>query len=157
MKKASLFFYFSALLIFLLDQIAKRLVVWQMFPNQSIPLIKNILHLTYVQNTGAAFGILKGSNVFLLGAGIVVLAVVFFFHLKLSPADQLYQIVLGFIFGGSIGNLLDRLTRGFVVDFIDFRFWPVFNFADTFINIGIFILILMLLFRKDKKNVSYTA
>ena len=141
-----------AILIFLLDQISKRWVAATLHPNQSIPIIKNVLHLTYVQNTGAAFGILRGANWFLLGVGVLVLAVVFYFHCRFSARDRLLQVILGAIFGAALGNLIDRLIFGHVVDFIDFRFWPVFNFADTFINLGVAGLVVMLILSRDKKT-----
>ena len=81
---------------------------------------------------------------------------VFYFHVKLPRSNEFFQGILGMIFGGSIGNLLDRDLFGHVIDFIDFRFWPVFNFADAFINVGVFLLIVALLFKKDNKNASST-
>jgi signal peptidase II len=146
----NIFFYLPAVLIFLLDQITKHLIAANLHPNQSIPIIKNVLHLTYVQNTGAAFGMLRGANAFLLVVGLVVLALVFYFHLRLPSRMWVCQLILGTIFGAALGNLLDRLRLGYVADFIDFRFWPVFNFADTFLNLGIAALVLMLISNKHK-------
>lgn len=144
-----MFFWGGAFTVFALDQITKYLVHLGLTPNQSLPLIKNILHLTYVRNRGAAFGLLQGKQAFLMIAGVLVIALIFYFHSKLKSSDLL-QLPLGLMLGGSAGNLLDRLTRHYVVDFIDFRFWPVFNIADASLNVGVGLLIFMILFKKER-------
>ena len=136
-------FWAGALLVLALDQVTKFLVHLTMSPNRSFGLI------TYVQNRGAAFGLFQGTQVFLVIAGLLVILLVYYFHLKFKSGDLL-QIPLGMILGGSLGNLLDRVFRHYVVDFIDFRFWPVFNIADTCLNIGVGWLILILLFKKER-------
>lgn len=136
-------------MIFILDQATKFLVHRALLPNQSLPLVKNFLHLTYVQNKGAAFGLLSGQRILLISLGILIAALIYYFHLKLKTGDRL-QLPLGFILGGSLSNILDRISRHYVVDFIDFRFWPVFNFADIMINVGVGWLIFMLVFRKEQ-------
>jgi len=149
-------FYLASALVFLLDQLSKLWVAIAYQPGQSLPLIRKILHLTYVQNRGASFGLFQGQRGFLLLVGLAVIGLVFYFHLKIKSRGFL-QIPLGLIWGGSLGNLCDRLLRHYVVDFIDFRFWPVFNLADTMINIGVFLIILNMVFIKEGKNASDPA
>jgi signal peptidase II len=149
-------FYLSSALVFLLDQLSKLWMAASFHPGQSFPLIKNVLHLTYVQNRGAAFGLFQGQRVFLLVVGLMVMGLVFYFHLKVRSYDFL-QIPLGLIWGGSLGNLIDRFLRRYVVDFIDLRVWPVFNLADALINLGVFLIIARLLLVKEGKDVSRSA
>jgi signal peptidase II len=138
-------FWGGAFSVFILDQLTKFIVHRGLAPLQSLPLIKNILHLTYVQNRGAAFGFLYGQQVFLVSVALMVSALIYYYHLQLKPGNWL-QVPLGFILGGSVSNVLDRIFRHYVVDFIDFRVWPVFNIADVMINIGVGWLIFMILF-----------
>lgn len=142
-------FWGGAIAVLALDQLTKYLVHLGLAPNRSLPLIKNVLHLTYVQNRGAAFGLFQGKQFFFVIAGVVVIALIYYFHSKFR-SDDLLQIPLGMMLGGSAGNLLDRLARHYVVDFIDFRFWPVFNIADTCLNVGVGWLILVIIFKKER-------
>ncbi|MBI5699389.1 signal peptidase II [Candidatus Saganbacteria bacterium] len=135
-------FWAGALAVFALDQITKYLVHLRLTPNQSWWLF------TYVQNRGAAFGLFQGKRFFFVVAGALVIALIFYFHSKFKSSDLL-QLPLGLMLGGSAGNLIDRLARRYVVDFIDFRFWPVFNVADTGLNIGVGLLILIFLLKKE--------
>ena len=157
LKNKRVLFFLLALMVFLFDQSTKVLIAAQMRPGKSIEIIDHFFNITYVQNTGAAFGILKNANLFLLAIGVVVLGVVVYFHFHLSLQRKFEHLALALVLGGSLGNLSDRLFRGYVVDFIDFRVWPVFNFADTFINVGIFVLIVSLLFIREKKDVPGPA
>jgi len=137
-------FYISAATVFIFDQIIKYIVIKTMAPSQSIPLIKNLLHLTYVQNKGAAFGLFWGWQSVLILIGIALISFMVYYYFRSAKSFWL-SISLGFIVGGSAGNLIDRILRHYVIDFIDLRFWPVFNLADTMINIGIYIIVIMLL------------
>lgn len=142
-------FTLIAFAVFISDQIIKRVVAGAMAPNQSIPLIKNILHLTYVQNRGAAFGIFWGKTWFLLFVGAVVIAAIIYFHERIKFNDML-QVPLALLLGGSLGNLSDRFIFHYVVDYIDFRVWPVFNLADIFINMGVFLIIITLFIERKE-------
>ncbi|MFC1496575.1 signal peptidase II [Candidatus Margulisiibacteriota bacterium] len=151
-------FYIIALLVFIADQTIKILIHKFIPANQSIPLIKNIFHLTYVQNSGAAFGFFKGQRIALLLIGLLVAGLIIYYANKVK-SDKYYQIAFAFIMGGSSGNIVDRFFRFYVVDYLDFRFFPVFNLADIMINLGVFLLILKLLFfqkgeKGTKKNAS---
>jgi len=136
-------FWGGALAVFALDQITKYLVHLRLTPNQSFWLF------TYVQNRGAAFGLFQGMQFYFAIAGILVIALILYFHSKLRSGDML-QLPLGLMLGGSAGNLIDRLTRHYVVDFIDFRFWPVFNIADTGLNVGVGLLIILIFLKKER-------
>lgn len=129
--------------ILLLDQITKSLVMRKMLLNDSIPLLP-FFSLTYVRNTGAAFGILPGANAFFIVIMIVVLALLSLSHRKFARRDAWMATGLGLLWGGALGNLLDRIRFGSVTDFLDFYWrgwhWPVFNVADSAICVGIFFL-----------------
>ncbi|NQU16769.1 MAG: signal peptidase II [Candidatus Saganbacteria bacterium] len=144
-------FTFFTLFIFALDQILKSLVNHSMFVNQSIPLIKGVLHITYVQNTGAAFGLFAGWRSILLLIGLIVVVFIIYINSKLSNKEH-FHFPLCLILGGSLGNLFDRLFRHHVIDFIDFRIWPVFNLADIMINVGFFFIVFRMFFDGKKKK-----
>ncbi|MDP6685973.1 MAG: signal peptidase II [Candidatus Omnitrophota bacterium] len=149
-KKEALKFVFYSSAILAIDQFTKSLVYSTLTVGQTIPVLKNIFHITFVRNTGAAFGLFKqGTHVFI---GISIIAIIFIAGLILKAirtgefsARPLYSLSLTMIASGAMGNLIDRLRFGYVVDFIDVRVWPVFNFADTFITIGTCLLIISLL------------
>jgi signal peptidase II len=135
-------FSWVAFIAIIIDQLTKASIRKCMTLNASCPIFPDIFHLTYIQNLGAAFGILPGKRIFLLVIASVVAAFVVIFHKHIRKRDILTQVALGFIFGGSVGNILDRFFLGSVTDFFDMRFWPIFNFADIFINVGVFLLII---------------
>jgi signal peptidase II len=110
-------------------------------------MIKNFLYITYVQNTGVAFGFFRDQRVPLLIIGFIVCAIVMYFYLHTRKKDPMVTTALAFIMGGSLGNLYDRLFHGFVIDYIDFRFFPVFNLADISINIGVALIICAVLIK----------
>jgi len=112
-----------------------------LFPFQSIPVIKNILHITPVFNSGAAFGILQENTTFLTFAGIVFILLFFILIKKEKKKSAIFLIACGLIIGGALSNLWDRLYLGYIVDYIDFRIWPVFNISDSCITIGAGLLI----------------
>ncbi len=134
-----------AVLVVIIDQLSKFLIKLYYEPGQTVPLIKNFLHLTYVRNPGAAFGLFPGSQTILLIITVIVFAFIIFFQIEIGKDDIFIRIVLGLFLGGTLGNFIDRIQYGLVVDFIDFRFWPVFNFADASIVIGLFLLALYIL------------
>ena len=131
-----------AIIIILTDQISKFIIRYSMELNSSIPLIKNFLHMTYVTNTGSAFGLFKDKNILFIILSLIVAAVILYYINKINARKEL--ITLGIILGGTIGNLVDRIILGHVTDFIDFRIWPVFNIADSAITIGVLTLVFYL-------------
>ncbi len=113
--------------------------------NESLPVIRKIFHFTLVHNTGIAFGLFKDNGfVFLIIPVIAVILLgynIYYYH-KAGELDLGYVLGFSLILGGAIGNLIDRITLGHVIDFIDLRVWPVFNVADSAITIGACIILL---------------
>lgn len=132
---------FIALTTLILDQLTKYLVVQNMEVSQSIPIIPQIFHLTFVKNVGAAFGILANRIPFFIIVGVAAIILIILFYFKLKAENRLLRIALALVLGGALGNLLDRVRLGYVVDFFDFRIWPVFNVADCAIVIGMVLVI----------------
>ena len=126
-----------------LDQFTKWLVVSNLEVNQPIypvPALSGLFGLTYVTNTGVAFGLFKEAGTFFIFVAVIVITVIVR-YLRQLPKDQwLMRVALGLQLGGAFGNLIDRLRLGYVVDFIDFKFWPVFNVADSAIVVGVTLL-----------------
>src|SRR3989338_1300869 len=144
MNKKNIIILSTALILVLLDQLAKFLVRQNFQLSQSIPVIKNILHLTYITNTGSAFGLFKGFNLFFILFSTIVIFVVLHNLKKIKENEKLLQFAIGLLFGGTIGNLIDRIAYGAVIDFIDFRIWPVFNVADSAVTISVILLVVLL-------------
>jgi len=144
MNKKNIIVFSTALLIIFLDQLTKFLVKQNFQLNQSIPIINNILHLTYITNTGSAFGLFKSLNLIFVLFSIIVIVVIFYYLKKIIRNEKLLQFSVGLLLGGTIGNLIDRLFYGAVIDFIDFRVWPVFNIADSAVTISVMLLIILL-------------
>ncbi|MFH1552629.1 MAG: signal peptidase II [Candidatus Omnitrophota bacterium] len=130
-------YYFIVLSIYLLDQVSKFCVEKLVLQGSSIPVIKNIFHITLVYNTGAAFGMLREHAYLFVVIAVLAAALICYFLMRRSRVLSVTQkLALCFILGGILGNLTDRIRFGYVIDFIDFRVWPVFNFADSFITAG---------------------
>lgn len=123
------------------------------FAFQSIPVIKNIFHITVVFNKGAAFGILQEKTLFLAGISVIFILFFLFIIKKKKKRTLLFLIACGLILGGAASNLHDRIFLGFVVDYLDFRIWPVFNLSDSCITVGAFLL-LWESYRKPKRNIN---
>lgn len=133
------------LFIVFLDQISKLFFLKVLLPGESIPVIRNIFHFTLVHNTGIAFGLFKSQGVLFLIVSLVAIVVfgwLLYHQAKTQTLLWTTRLAFSFIIGGALGNFLDRLQYGFVVDFIDFRVWPVFNIADSAITLGALILVL---------------
>lgn len=142
--------FIIVLVILLLDQSSKFLITRNLTLSQSIPVIKGVFHITLVHNKGAAFGILKNQvPLFILTAIFAIVLVLL--NLRGNKHKKLYSISLSLILAGALGNLIDRVFFGYVIDFLDFRIWPVFNVADSAITIGAILLGWSLLkLEKDK-------
>ncbi len=138
---------FSAVLLVAADQLIKYLVLESLTKVVTLPLIEGVLHLTYVENRGAAFGIFQGQRWILIGVtGVVLLAaIVFLLSGKLTERLMIWGVAM--IISGGVGNLIDRIARGFVVDYVDFRLinFYVFNLADACVCIGVGLVILYIL------------
>ncbi len=123
-----------------LDRLTKILVTRNLASySESLPVIKGIFHLTLVHNRGAAFGILKNQIPLFIFTSIFAIILIFL-KLKNGKSTKLYSVSLSLILAGALGNLIDRIFFGHVIDFLDFRIWPVFNVADSAITVGAILL-----------------
>lgn len=157
--KYNLTFLISGIVI-ILDQATKFLVEQKMALWQSIEIIPNFFHLTHVRNTGAAFGFLAGirspgRTLFFVFFSLLAIGGIIYLLRGLRPDQRSMIFSLSLILGGAIGNLLDRLRLGEVIDFLDLHWydwhWPAFNIADSAISVGVFLLFLQML---QKKSIS---
>ncbi len=138
-----------------LDLITKLIVDYNLTYADRVPVIEGFFYLTHVRNAGAAFGMFADADpvlrrIFFIGISVVAIGIILSFFRQLAPGDRLSSLALGLILGGAVGNLTDRIARDEVVDFLHFRLWggyswPDFNLADSFIVVGVAILILELL------------
>ena len=146
-----------AIIAVAVDQYTKFLAVTNLgTESASIPVFEGIFHLTYVKNTGAAFGIFQNGNAVLTVVMALILAGIVGVYIAVKPRHITAKIAAGLVMGGAVGNLIDRLTRGFVVDFFDVRFinYPVFNVADSCVVVGAVLICIYMLFfdKKIKEN-----
>ena len=141
-----------AAVIAILDQLSKFLVTSLLAEGGGAPIIPNVLHLTIVHNTGAAFGVFQYRAAVFAFVSIVVIFMVILMLIRHRSRYSTVRWGLAFVLGGAVGNLIDRLRFGYVVDFIDIRIWPVFNLADSFISIGAFLLVWYVLFQAGKQS-----
>ncbi|MDP8290478.1 MAG: signal peptidase II [Candidatus Susulua stagnicola] len=132
--------WITATIVFFSDFLVKSYFHSQL-SFQSIPIIKNIFHITLVYNRGAAFGILQKNSTFLIYISIAFIFLFLIFIKKENSKRTLFLIASGLIIGGALSNLWDRLFLGYVIDYIDFRVWPVFNISDSCITTGVFFLL----------------
>lgn len=151
---------------FPIDQLSKLAVDRGLSYADRIPVIEGFFYLTHVRNPGAAFGMFADGDAtirlgFFIAVSIVAIGIVISFFRQLAPGDRLSALALGLILGGASGNLADRVLRGEVVDFLHFRLWggyswPDFNLADSFIVVGVAILVLELLATEGESRASPT-
>jgi signal peptidase II len=137
-----------ALLILVADQISKYLVLSNLHPGQSWSPVASLtpwVSITHVTNTGAAFGLFPDQGSLFVVIAVIVVAAIIFYYRHLPAGQWWIKVSLGLQLGGALGNLLDRLRLGYVIDFIDFKIWPVFNLADSAIVVGVAILAYYLL------------
>jgi len=141
------------ILMVFFDQLSKHLITAR---KDSLPLIviDNFFTLDYVKNTGASFGMMQGNNSLLIWLSFIILGLLFYFHDHLPKKSSVF---FPFIVAGTIGNLIDRIRNGFVVDFLDVYFrsyhWPTFNLADSSIVVGVVgLIILFILEEKEQKD-----
>ena len=144
-----------ALLTLVADQISKYLVLYNLNPGQSwnpVASLTSWASITHVTNTGAAFGLFPDRGSFFVVIAVIVVAAIIFYYRHLPAGQWWIKVSLGLQLGGALGNLLDRLRLGYVIDFIDFKIWPVFNLADSAIVIGVAILAYYLLQDRGEKE-----
>ncbi|MBT4541085.1 signal peptidase II [Candidatus Woesearchaeota archaeon] len=135
------------ILVIIIDQITKILVTSLMQLHQSIPIIPKIFHLTYISNTGTLFGLFQDANSFFLWFSIILVGLILFLYDKFNKTEA---IIFSLVIGAAIGNLIDRIVYGHVIDFLDFRIWPVFNVADVVVTCSV-IFLAIYFFRKEEE------
>ena len=138
---------FLSICIVVLDQVVKFLVAYEMFPGMSIPVIQDVFHITFVLNPGAAFGILAHQRSFFIVMGIVIVILGGLFSPYIRRQCRIFRCGTALLLGGALGNLIDRVRFGHVIDFFDFRIWPVFNIAAIAIVVGVAAIIYAILFK----------
>ena len=134
------------ILVILVDFFSKYMVSKLMTVNETINLIDNFFRITYVKNTGAAFSIFSNNTILVIIISVVIIGFLLFYIYKNKGNNKLENVSYAFILGGAIGNLIDRLVYGYVIDFLDFEILsynaPIFNLADTFIVIGVILFLI---------------
>lgn len=143
-----------SILFLCLDIFSKQMVIHFMVENQTIQIISHFFFLTYVKNTGVAFSMLSGNLTFILMMSVLVVGVLVYFA-KNRESGQLENLCYSMILGGALGNFLDRIFYGYVIDFLDFTLFgfkmAIFNVADVLIVCGVFLLIVLELLKERKK------
>jgi len=148
-------FWLAAVAALALDQYTKYLVVSGFAPGESRIAIPHLLFWTYVQNHRGAFGLFGSQTWLLVAMALAVLGVFWFAFRDAAAQSALVRVAFGAIVGGAIGNIVDRFHYGSVVDFIDLRWWPVFNVADSCITIGVALLVLSSFGRERASTASH--
>lgn len=161
--RARLLLITPAVTVLGIDQLSKAWIasnIAEYTTVQLAPWLEPVLSITPIRNTGGVFGLLPGLGmVFQYLSLIIVIAILF--YQRAVPARQYWiHIALGLVSGGALGNVVDRFTRGYVLDFIDVNFWPlthypIFNGADSAIVIGVFVLLIDMLFSKQDRILSH--
>ena len=142
------------LFIIFTDQLSKYLIVKNVNHGNHIPVIDEFFYITHHENTGAAWGILQNRLYILIPLTVVFTIIIGYILFKTK--NKILKLSLSFVLGGAIGNFIDRVSKGKVVDFLDFYFgnynFPTFNIADTFIVLGTIILAVYILFFNEKES-----
>ncbi len=151
-------FYIIAALLIIIDQASKFATIKFLKPVGSVTLIGGIFDLTYVENRGAAFGIMQNHRWIFIVLTIVITIALLFYKIKYKPKDKVLNASLCLLVSGALGNLIDRIFRGYVVDMLEVTFinYPVFNVADCFVVTGAFLLSFYILFiyKEPKKEMK---
>jgi signal peptidase II len=149
--RAALRMFVTALSITVFDQVVKKVVTIAMDLGQSVDFLGSVVRFTRMANTGAAFGMMKGRSIWFIIISAAASVAIITFHREIAKMRRMEVLAFGLILGGAVGNLIDRVRVGAVVDFIDIGVgalrWPAFNVADSAITIGVVILAFHLLFR----------
>ncbi len=153
-NKSNIGLIYLFVFLVILDQLTKYLVIQNFDLYESVELLP-VFNLTFIVNYGFAFGFLNNPSINQILVSIVILLIIIYFlYLLLKTQDKIFRLSLVFILSGAIGNFIDRIIRGFVIDFIDIYLgalhWPAFNIADSCISIGFVILMINILFLNKK-------
>jgi signal peptidase II len=163
LKKNIIIFVLGAAAVIVLDQITKSAITSRFAMHEAYPIINGFFNLVYVMNPGAAFGFLANMSgtfryVFFTGITVVVILLIIYYIVKSKPQNMLMVISLTLIFAGAVGNLIDRIRFGAVVDFLDVyvgtAHWPAFNVADSAISVGAVLMIWEMIMNREKAHSS---
>jgi signal peptidase II len=163
LKKNIIVFILGATAVIVLDQITKAAIVAKFFIHESYTIVDGFFNLVYVMNPGAAFGFLAKASAtfrhfFFTGITIAVILLIIYYVVKSKPQNMLMVISLTLIFAGAVGNLIDRIRFGAVVDFLDVYIgtahWPAFNVADSAISVGAVLMIWEMIMNREKEHSS---
>ena len=133
------------IIIFLVIDIVSKLVISNLMNvYDSVIIVKNFFNITYVKNTGAAWSLFAGRTWLLIIVSLIIISFIIFYIYKNKPKNKFEMVGYSLVLGGAIGNFIDRIVYGYVIDFLDFNIfgydYPIFNIADTFIVMGVIIL-----------------
>ena len=145
-------FYLIAIIWLLFDQVSKYYVMNHVVLGESLPVIQNVFHFTYIINHGAAFGMLTNQRWFFLAVALVLIIVYGIYRKQVNNGPLILRVGSALLISGAIGNGIDRYILHGVVDFFDFRIWPIFNIADIGICIGVVCIIYYLLTSKHEEK-----
>lgn len=145
-------YYIIIIVIVALDQIVKKVVAGSMSLHQSIPVIGDFFQITYIHNRGAAFSMLEDFRILLIVLPLIfICAALYYITKRRETAKPMFMLSVSFIVAGGLGNLIDRLFFGYVVDYLDLQLFAVFNIADIFVCIGCGLLLIYVIFFDGKK------
>jgi len=163
LKKNIIIFILGATAVIVMDQITKAAIMTKFFMHESYAIVDGFFNLVYVMNPGAAFGFLANMSetfryFFFMGITVAVILLIIYYIVKSKPQDMIMVISLTLIFAGAVGNLIDRIRFGAVVDFLDVYIgtahWPAFNVADSAISLGAILMILGMIVQRKKEKAS---
>lgn len=143
-----------AVVVVIMDQLSKFYIQTHMVVGMSIPVLQDVFHITYILNPGAAFGLFEHQTAFfVIIAACMVIATIYFYP-KIPKQYKLLRFGTGLMVGGAMGNVIDRIKTGYVVDFFDFRVWPIFNIADAGIVCGVACIIFTILYLYKEDEIA---
>lgn len=142
------------IILVIIDQLSKYYIQSTMMLGESIPVWEDIFHITYILNSGAAFGMMANQTAFFIVLALAIVGAVIYFYPTIRRESRVMKLGIGLLLGGAIGNLIDRVQIGMVVDFFDFRIWPIFNIADIGIVCGAGIILAVSFLTRDKSEVN---
>lgn len=146
-----------------LDQLTKFIVVSNFKLNESKPVIKDVFSLTYIRNEGIAWGLLQGKRYFFLVITVIVLMICFYVYHRIHDMDRFkpLRVCIIFVVAGSLGNMIDRIKLGYVIDFFDFELinFPVFNVADIYVTVTMIIMLVLIgfVYKEEDFDVIFTS
>lgn len=140
-----------AIVIVIVDQLSKFYIQGHMELGMSIPVLQDVFHITYILNPGAAFGLFEHQTAFFVIIAVGMVMATIYFYPQIPKQYRLLRFGVGLMVGGAMGNVIDRIKTGYVIDFFDFRIWPIFNIADAGIvcGVGCIIFTIIYLYKED--------